>query len=87
MLLTRASLKAEGLAESVAAAVAAGIPTYLNVPGPPGYTSAIARINDVLQDAVLTRNKAEVLNILRRARAAGVGGDCEPVRLARQDGC
>ncbi len=81
-LLTNASLKAEGLAETVAAAVAAAIPVYLHVPGPPGYTASVARINDVLADAVLLRDKAGVLGILRRARAAGRSGAHRPIVLA-----
>jgi len=82
-LLTDASLKAEGLAETVAAAVAAEIPVYLNVPGPPGHTSGGARINELLSAAVLTRDKAEVLNLLRRARAKGRSGKHRPVVLGQ----
>lgn len=85
-LLNRGALKAEGLAESVAAAVAADIPTYLHVPGPPGHTSSQARINDVLAEAVQTRNKGAVLNILRQLRVAGRAGEHRPVVLARRDG-
>lgn len=75
MLLSKAALKAEGLAESVAAAVAAEVPVRLNVPGKPGYTSSLARINDVLRHAVFTKDKAGVLEILRRARAQGEKGE------------
>jgi hypothetical protein len=75
MLLSKAALKAEGLAESVAAAVAAEVPVYLNVPGKPGYTSSLARINDVLRHAVFTKDKTAVLAILRRARAQGERGE------------
>ena len=73
-LLTPAGLKADGLAESVAASIAAGIPTFLGVPGPPGYTSAEAQINDMLADAVRARDKAGVLALLRDARLLGEGG-------------
>jgi hypothetical protein len=83
-LLTNASLKAEGLAESVAAAVAAGIPVHLHVPGPPGHTAGQARINEVLQDAVRAKDKAAVLRILRQARAHGRHGDHRPIVLARR---
>jgi Fe-S-cluster containining protein len=81
-LLNNASLKAEGLAESVAAAVGADVPVYLHVPGPPGYTASQAKINDVLHDAVATRDKAAVLRILRQARAKGRSGKHEPVVLS-----
>jgi hypothetical protein len=82
-LLTAAALKAEGLAESVAAAVAADIPVYLHVPGPPGYTAGRARINEALIDAVQARDKAAVLEILRIARAQGRAGKHEPIVLGR----
>jgi Fe-S-cluster containining protein len=81
-LLNNASLKAEGLAESVAAAVAAGVPVYLHIPGPPGYTASQAKINDVLQHAVATKDKAGVLRVLRQARAKGRSGKHEPVVLS-----
>jgi hypothetical protein len=80
-LLDRTALKAEGLAESVAAAVAADVPVYLNVPGPPGYTSGQARLNDALTHAVQTRDKPAVLEILRRARQQGRAGKYVPIKL------
>lgn len=80
-LLDHAALKAEGLAETVAAAVAAGIPVYLHVPGPPGHTASQARINAALEGAVLARDKPAVLDILRRARAMGKAGKHEPLVL------
>jgi hypothetical protein len=80
-LLNRASLKAEGLAESIAAAVAAGVPVYLQVPGPPGHTSGQARMNEALQHAVQTRDKAAVLEILRVARQQGRSGKFVPIRM------
>ncbi len=81
-LLTDAALKAEGLAETIGAAVAADIPVFLHVPGPPGHTAAEARMNDVLRDAVLTRDKAALLEILRRARAKARAGKFKPVVLS-----
>ena len=81
--LNRAALKAEGLAETVAAAVFAGVPVYLHVPGPPGHTASQARINDALSDAVHARDKAAVLLILRRARAKGLAGEHNPIVLTR----
>ncbi len=73
-LLHAAALKAEGLAETVAAAVAADIPLYLHVPGPPGRTSGQARINAPLRHAVHTKDKPAVLEFLRAARARGLTG-------------
>jgi hypothetical protein len=81
-LLNNASLKADGLAESIAAAVAADVPVYLHIPGPPGYTASQAKINDVLHQAVATKDKAAVLRILRQARAKGRSGKHEPVVLS-----
>lgn len=80
-LLNGASLRAEGLAETVAAAVAADIPVYLSVPGPPGHTAGRARINDVLREPVLRHDKPAVLAILREARKMGRKGDFVPVVL------
>lgn len=85
MLLSKAALKAEGLAESVAAAVAAEVPVWLNVPGKPGYTSSLARINDVLRHAVFTKDKAGVLEILRRARAQGEKGERRRIVLKNRN--
>jgi Fe-S-cluster containining protein len=81
-LLNAAALNAEGLAESVAAAVAADVPVYLNIPGPPGYTGGQTRINEVLRDAVLVRDKAAVLRILREVRAKGKSGKRQRIVLA-----
>lgn len=79
-LLTRTALKAEGLAETVAAAVSAGRPVFLDIPGPPGHTSAVARIDGALADAVAARDKAAVLEILRQARRQGRSGPTVPIR-------
>jgi hypothetical protein len=81
-LLRRDALKADGLAESVAAAVAAGARVHIRIPGPPGYTSASARIDEALRPAVLTRDKEGVLRWLRRAWREGQKGDFQPIRLS-----
>ena len=81
-LLNRAALKAEGLAETVAAAVAAGLPVFLEIPGRPGYTSGMARLNEALGDAVLARDKAGLLQILRRGYAQGQSGESRLVTFA-----
>jgi hypothetical protein len=81
-LLNSAALKAEGLAESVAAAVAGDVPVFLRIPGPPGYTSAQVRIDDVLRVAVLTKDKAAVLRILREVRAKGRSGERRRIVLS-----
>ena len=67
-LLNAAALKAEGLAESIAAGVGADVPVYLHLPGPSGHSGAHVRINEALQHAVLTRDKPAVLQTLRRIR-------------------
>lgn len=81
-LLNAAALKAEGLAESVAAAVAAGVPVFLSIPGPPGYTFAQARIDELLRDAVHAKDKAAVLRILQQARAKGRFGERRRIVLS-----
>ena len=84
-LLTDASLRAEGLAETVAAAVTADVPVFLHVPGPPGHTAAQARLNEALHDAVLTWNKPAVLDVLRRARRIGLAAHHDRIVLAPRD--
>lgn len=81
-LLSDAALEAEGLAETVAAAVVAGMPVWLHVPGPPGYTAASARIDTVMSEPVRTGDFATVLHILRLGRAHAQEGAFEPVVLA-----
>ena len=81
-LLRQDALKADGLAETVAAAVVSGAPVWIRIPGPPGYTSAGARIDDVLRPAVLGRDKPAVLAILRRCWREGRKGDFEPIKLS-----
>lgn len=85
-LLGKRALRAEGLAESVAAAVAAGVPVYVQVPGPPGHTSSQARMNDALLHAVQTRDKEGVLEILRVARRQGRDGKFVPIKLKERAG-
>lgn len=84
-LLNSAAIKAEGLAETVAAAVAAHAPVYLHIPGPPGHTSGQARINDVLEGPVLARDKAAVLDVLRLARRQGRAGPRDRIVLRPHD--
>ncbi len=80
-LLNRSALKAEGLAETVAAAVAADLPLTLQIPGPPGHTYGQAQVNDALLGPVRARDKAGVLEVLRRARGMGRHGDHKPIVL------
>jgi hypothetical protein len=83
-LLTHAALKADGLAETIAAGVLADVPVFLHVPGPPGYTASQVRINEAVQHAVLTKDKPALLQTLRRLRAIGRAARHEPIVLARQ---
>jgi len=83
-LLNAAALKADGLAESVAAAVKADVPVYLHVPGPPGRTASQARINEALIDAVLTWNKPAVLDVLRRARRIAMAAHHDRIVFTRR---
>ena len=86
-LLTATALKAEGLAETVAAAVVAGLPVFLQVPGPPGYTAGVTRLNDALLAPVAAKNKIGVLEVLRVARARGrAGGQNVPIVLPPREG-
>lgn len=66
-LLHQEALKSGGLAESVAAIVASGAEVRVRIPGPPGPTRAIIRVDKVLRPAVLNRDKAGVLSWLSKA--------------------
>lgn len=81
ILLNKTAAKAEGLAETVAAGIAAGVPVYISIPGPPGYTSGQARLNEVLADAVALRDKAEVQRVLRQAYVQGKHGNHRKIVL------
>lgn len=83
MLLTRVAARAEGLAESVAAAIAAGVPVSLSIPGPPGFTAAHAPINEVLAHAVATKDKKAVQDFLVDAARQGRKGNFVPIRIPR----
>jgi len=85
-LLNRGALKADGLAETVAAAIAARVPVFLNIPGPPGYTSAQASLNAPLESAVARKDKAEVLRILAQAQRQGRRGERRRIVLQGQGG-
>ena len=78
-LLHRGALKAEGLAETMAAAVMADLPIILQIPGPPGHTYGRALMNDALFAPVRARDKEGMLKVLRQAYAAGRHGDHKPI--------
>jgi hypothetical protein len=78
-LLSDAALEADSLAETVAAAVAAELPVWLHVPGPPGYTAASARIDAVLREPARIGDFRTILRILQLAHARAKQGDFEPV--------
>ncbi len=83
-LLNRAALKADGLAETVAAAIAARVPVFLSIPGPPGYTAAQAKLNAHLEPAVARKDKAEVLRLLAQAQRQGRRGERSRIVLQGQ---
>lgn len=85
-LLNRGALKADGLAETVAAAIAARVPVFLNIPGPPGYTSAQASLNAPLESAVASKDKAELLRILAQAQRQGRRGERRRIVLQGEVG-
>ncbi len=75
--LNEAGLDAPGVAESVAAAVAGGIPTYLEVPDPVDDGYSRCHVNAVLLPAVQARDKAELLRVLRLGWEHGRHPDTE----------
>ena len=85
-LLEPGALEAEGLAETVAAAVAGGVPVMVGIPGPPGHTYGFVGVTDEISGAVRARDKPAVLRILAEAREWGLGVQTEPVVLANPTG-
>src|ERR1051326_2798378 len=73
-LLTAWALETEGLLESIAAAVAGGLIVHLHIPGPAGYTSSTARIDEALADVVMRRDKPGMMAILKEALKEGQAG-------------
>lgn len=70
-LLREVALETDGLAETIAAPVAAGMPVFLEVVGRPGYTYGIARMDRVLAKAVGARDKPAMMAQLRAYWAQG----------------
>jgi len=73
-LLTPRALEAEGLLESIAAAVSGGLIVHLHIPGPAGYTSSTARIDEALADVVMRRDKPGMMAVLEEALKEGQAG-------------
>ena len=85
-ILDATALDAEGLAESVAAGVREDQPIYLGVPGPPGFASAVARLNEAVEIAVVMKNMPEIRRILHEAYADLDGDAREPLTLRSSTG-
>ncbi len=81
-ILDESAVAAKGFAEAVAAAVSAGIGTYLIVPGPPGHSSSQMRINEDMVDTVRRRDKPAMLRRLAELRAQGAAAEHRPIILA-----
>jgi hypothetical protein len=60
-------VNADGIFETIVAAVDAGVPLYLEVPGQPGFTAVMVQINDRVARAVAARDKPAILAFLRDA--------------------
>lgn len=67
MPLPTSIINADGLCEAIIAGVNAGMPIHLEVPGQPGYTSAMVHINEPIARAVIARDKPAILAFLRDA--------------------
>lgn len=68
LLMTEQAAWADGLAETVAAAVQSGLPVWLDVAGSSGEIGASSRIEHLLRDPVRQRNKKAVSRIIRQVR-------------------
>ncbi len=78
-LLTEQALDAPGLLQTVASAIAIGMPLDLIVPGPPGHTSGWARINDALAGPVQAKDFAAIRQILQDTRDMLAVGEHRPL--------
>lgn len=83
MLLSVRAVEAEGLPETIAAAIAAGIRVFVGIPGPPGMTGAEVEVTMALYEAVRTRDKPAVLAVLRECWTGGRRGKREKIKLGR----
>jgi hypothetical protein len=86
--LGRDGLAAPGLVEAIITAIDAGIPSYLVVPGPPGYSSCRAPLNRALRGPVERNDATAVLASLTELyeKALGDIGKTRPVVLTARDG-
>jgi hypothetical protein len=82
ILLRQDALESEGLAESVAAAVSSGTQVHICISSSPGPTPAVVRVDGALKSAVLARDKAGVLNWLRKAWDMGSTAKSEETELS-----
>jgi hypothetical protein len=60
-------VNADGIFETIVAAVDAGVTLYLEVPGQPGFTAVMVQINERVARAVAARDKPAILAFLRDA--------------------
>jgi|SRR5579871_6188194 len=67
--LSRGSLSAPGLADTVLKAINAGIAAYLVVPGPPGYTSCRTPLNRALREPAARQDVPTILATLSELHA------------------
>ena len=59
------TINSDGFCDIVIAGIKAGLQIYLDIPGEPGYASAIMPINKPIAPAATARNKPAILNFLR----------------------
>ena len=64
-ILRPEGLEAEGLVESISAAVKAEMQLYISVPSPPGSHPAVADVGDMLLFPVLAKNAEAIRAVLR----------------------
>jgi hypothetical protein len=85
LLLRPDALKAAGLADAIAASVRSGMPTYLHVAGPPGYTASRVRIDRRLGAVVRQSDHAAILRVIQDLHVESAATPRRPVVLTSYD--
>ena len=80
-LLNDDALLAPGLVPSLVAAVAAAVPLYLHVPGPPAHTASKGRIDEALSLAARAGDAAMARDFLNEALKAGLAAPRVPLAV------
>lgn len=79
LLLRESAIDAPHVAEVVAMFVAAGIPLFLGVCGPPGFQNPKVFLNEAVKPAVDARDADAIMSVVREARTVALAHKPEPI--------